>query len=121
MTFRYVIPDIPPSNNRFIGRADIWEYRRIKKDWEQLVLYSAKIRPREPLTCVNVCIRYFFPDKKRRDPDNYSGKMILDGLRYAGIIKDDCFGCITLKLEAFVDREKPRLEILVSDDETEQI
>ena len=38
-----------------------------------------------------VCITCFFPDNRRHDPDNYAGKLLLDGLKKAGIIKDDDF------------------------------
>lgn len=56
--------------------------------------------PPAPLAGVTVSIQYQFPDRRRRDPDNYSGKMLLDGLVHAGILQDDSFGCIQLELSA---------------------
>lgn len=57
----------------------------------------------------------FFPTRGRRDPDNYSGKFILDGLVQAGIIKDDSFECINLRLKASYDKDNPRTEIEVEE------
>lgn len=101
--YRYVIPDIPPSNNEFIGRNNRWKYQDIKKRWAQLVAVYCRPKPPEPLPHAAVTLQYHFNDKRRRDPDNYSGKMILDGLTAAGIIADDSFKCIDLRLRAVCD------------------
>lgn len=108
---RYIIPRIPPSNNRYIGRSNRWEYQNDKKFWAKLVYTFCTPKPKEPLEKCIVRITYYFPDRRRRDPDNYSGKMILDGLVLAGILKDDCFGKIDLVLLGLVDRRRPRTEI----------
>ena len=31
MEYKYIIQDIPPSNNKFIGRSNKWEYQKDKK------------------------------------------------------------------------------------------
>ena len=62
-----------------------------------------------------VQIRYFFPDRRRRDPDNYSGKMILDGLVRCGVLKDDSFSCIRLELSAECSLGRPRTEIVIQE------
>lgn len=102
---KYVIPEIPPSNNRYAGRMNCWEYRSEKQRWKLLVRQAVgrKIPP-EPLSRATVTLIYHFKDNRRRDPDNYSGKMILDGLTAAGIIADDCFSCIDLQLRAVYDK-----------------
>ena len=100
MTFHYTLSDIPPSNNRFIGRENRWEYQAVKKRWAQLIALTCRPKPPKPLKSAVVRITYHFPDKRRRDPDNYSGKMILDGLVRAGIIADDSFTAIDLQLTA---------------------
>ena len=46
--------------------------------------------------------------------DNYSGKFILDGLVSAGIIQDDSFQCIDLRLKADYDKKNPRTEVEVA-------
>lgn len=109
----YTLPEIPPSNNKFIGRENRWEYQKIKKYWAELIFYTCIPRPVKPLTDVTVQITYYFPNRIRRDPDNYSGKMILDGLVKAGVLADDSFNCIKLRLGAFVDKTSPRTEISI--------
>lgn len=113
--YKYTLPAVPPSNNKYIGRAAQWEYREVKKQWEALVRVACKPLPERPVEKATVTLCYFFPDRRRRDPDNYSGKMILDGLVRAGIIADDSFGNIDLVLSAEVDRDNPRVEITVKE------
>lgn len=108
---KYIIDAIPPSNNKFKGRQNHWEYRGLKKEWEQLVYYSCNPKPREPAEDVTVKITYYFPTRTRHDPDNYNGVFILDGLVKANIIKDDSFFCIDLILKGGYDKKRPRTEI----------
>lgn len=115
---KIVIRNIPPSNNEFLGNSHNFnEYRRIKQDWHWLIKCAIKKRPINPYELAVVTIKYFFPDRKRRDPDNYSGKMLLDPLVKEGILKDDSFKCITLRLEADYCKEDPRTEITIEDKE----
>ena len=109
--YKYIIKEIPPSNNQFIGRTNRWNYQEQKKRWAELIYFTCRPRPDKPLENVTVKITYYFKDKIRRDPDNYSGKMILDGLVRAGIIKDDCFNNINLILIGRYDKQSPRTEI----------
>ena len=110
--YRIVISDIPPSNNKYMGRGSIkgqaFAYQAEKQRWAWLIKAAAKNRPRKPLQKAIVRIKYYFPDGRRRDPDNYSGKFILDGLRLAGIVEDDSFTNIRLELEGYVDKSNPR-------------
>lgn len=102
--YEYRLPDIPPSNNKFIGRENRFQYQKIKKEWARLIALVCVPKPPKPIERAVVRIVYHFPDKRRRDPDNYSGKMILDGLVRAGIISDDSFLCIDLQLQAVYDK-----------------
>ena len=90
--YKYIIPEIPPSNNKFIGR---------------------NAKPPAPITKAKVTLDYYFGNRIRRDPDNYSGKMVLDGLVKADIIQDDSFDCINLSLNGRYDKLNPRTEITV--------
>lgn len=56
--------------------------------------------PAEPIKKSMVHIHYTFPTRVRHDPDNYSGKLILDPLVQFGIIADDSFNNIELVLSA---------------------
>lgn len=117
---KYTINEIPPSNNKFIGRTNKWEYQELKKYWAQLIWLNCRPRPDKPLEKAIVTLTYYFANKIRRDPDNYSGKFILDGLVKAGIIADDSFGNIDLRLCGKVDKANPRTEIEVTGGNDEQ-
>lgn len=114
---KITINDIPPSLNLFAGRQNNWQYRHVKQKWTEMVAWSAKAeKKKQSWECpklATVGIVYYFPDKRRRDPDNYCGKFVLDGLTRAGIIEDDCFSSIVLTLQGRVDKENPRTEIFV--------
>ena len=112
---KYIIPEIPPSNNKFIGRNARWEYQEIKKYWEELIFYTCRPRPDKPFKKAVVTLTYYFPTKIRHDPDNYAGKLILDGLTRAGIIEDDSFDHVQLVLRGGYDKENPRTEIEVEE------
>ena len=114
MIYKYIIPFIPPSNNQFIGRNQIRQFQKQKKEWAEIIrLYTLKNKPYKPIKQCKLTLFYYFKDKTRRDPDNYSGKFILDGLVKAGIIFDDSFFNINLILKASVDKGNPRLEISI--------
>lgn len=115
---KLTIKGIPPSMNRFLGKAGGWEYRHAKKDWTDMVLWSIKaqrINLPKPYEKAHVTISYYFPDRRRRDADNYSGKLLMDGLTRGGIILDDDFAHITVQLAGYVDAKNPRTEIVVKE------
>lgn len=90
-------------------------YGAEKVRWFNLIraaLNTAQI-PDKPYEKADVNITYYFKDKRRRDPDNYSGKFLLDPLVSLKILKDDNFEVITLKLKAGYDKKNPRTEIEV--------
>lgn len=106
----FVVDQIPPSLNKFAGRKNEWEYRKQKQYWKDLICYTCR-RPNKPIEKAVVTITYFFRTRVRHDPDNYNGKMILDGLTAAGVLKDDSFDCIKLVLCGGYDKKNPRTEI----------
>lgn len=109
------IPEIPESNNKFMGNSNSYHiYRNEKKKWEEMIiLYSHGHTPEEPFNQAIVTLQYYFSTRHRRDPDNYSGKMLLDGLTKAGLIADDSFSNIQLKIKGGYDKENPRTEITI--------
>lgn len=111
----YTIHRIPPSLNEFAGRRNDREYQEQKRFWKELVMWSCTPWPKKPIERAIVTITYYFPTRGRRDPDNYNGKMILDGLTAAKIIKDDSFQCIDLILKGDYDKKNPRTEICVEE------
>lgn len=112
MRLKYTLPGIPPSENKYKGRNTAWEYRKDKKLWESIVAYCCK-PPNEPVKRCVLTLTYFFRDKRRHDPNNYSGHFITDGLVKRGIIADDCFECIDLVLKGDYDKNNPRVEIVI--------
>ena len=112
---KITVNDIPASNNEYMGNSHNFnEYREQKVRWHWLIkaaLQKAE-KPKKPLEKALVKISYFFKDNRRRDPDNYSGKMILDPLVKEGVLKDDNFDVVTLKIgKGGVDKLSPRTEI----------
>ena len=99
----YRIPEIPPSNNKFIGRNTRWQYQAEKKRWAEMIAWLCRPKPPTPIPKAQVTLDYYF------------GKMVLDGLVKAGIIQDDSFSCIRLRLNGKYDKSSPRLEITVEE------
>ncbi|MTI83462.1 MAG: hypothetical protein FH756_06040 [Firmicutes bacterium] len=63
-----------------------------------------------------VQVVYYFRTKRRRDPDNYAPKFILDALRYAGVIAEDNSEILELlPVEFEVDSVSPRVEVWVKE------
>lgn len=115
-SIKLTIKGIPPSLNRFLGRANEWEYRHSKQDWTDMVVWAIraqKIRLPKPFQKAHVTITYYFPDNRRHDADNYCGKFLMDGLTRGGIIVDDDFDHITVCVAGDIDRKNPRTEITV--------
>ncbi len=118
------INEIPPSNNKYLGKSTSYHaYHKEKQRWMDMVGWSVKASGwrNSPFKKAKVQILYFFPNRTRRDPDNYSGKFILDGLRQAGVIEDDSFNNITLILKGVYDKSQPRTMVVVEPDITEAI
>lgn len=115
------IDTIPPSYNKYAGRRNCWEYREDKNVWLEGIMYKTKdIVPEEPYDNATIHIHYNFNDNRPRDPDNFAGKFILDGLVKAKIIKDDNFKVIDLKLSAsFGTKQKSTIITITPREEKE--
>ncbi|MEG0878004.1 MAG: RusA family crossover junction endodeoxyribonuclease [Oscillospiraceae bacterium] len=111
---KITIKAVPPSLNKFSGRKNVWEYRKMKKEWTMLVKAMAMSKVKSPAEFALVRIDYFFKTRVRHDSDNYCGKFILDGLTAAGVIIDDDFEHIALLLHGHYDKENPRTEITIT-------
>ena len=115
---KITVHDIPPSNNQYMGNSRNFNiYRREKERWHWLIKSAlAKVKkPCEPYERATVHIMYYFKDRRRRDPDNYSGKMILDPLVREGVLKDDSFDNVVLILSKMgIDKDNPRVEIEIT-------
>ncbi|MEL7659586.1 hypothetical protein [Acetobacterium wieringae] len=115
MSITIVVPDTPPSNNKFMGRENRWNYQKYKKEWAMLMRSGMVAIPKRPMLKAKVHIHYTFPTKIRRDPDNYSGKMILDPLVQYGVISDDSFDRIDLVLSAEYKKGVKETRVTISE------
>ena len=106
---KITIPEIPPSLNKYAGRLNGWEYRAEKQRW--IGLMRAYCKKQKPMDKAIVTITYYFPTRHRHDPDNYNGKMLMDGLTDRGVIADDSFDHVELRLRGAYDPKNPRTEI----------
>lgn len=111
-----VIP-IPDSMNKYLGNSHSFHaYASDKEVVRWQVRAALRGKPEKPLPRANVTLIYHFRDRRRRDPDNYSGKFILDALVREGVIADDSFDCISLTLkQGDVRRNAPCVEIAVEE------
>ena len=55
---RFVIPEIPPSQNRYAGRQNVWEYRNEKQRWKQMVSLLCRPKPKQPICRATVKLTY---------------------------------------------------------------
>ena len=110
---KITIPEIPPSLNKYAGRLNGLEYRTEKQRW--IGLMRAYCKKQKPMDKAIVTITYYFPTRHRHDPDNYNGKMLMDGLTDRGVIADDSFDHVELRLRGEYDRQNPRTEITIEE------
>jgi Holliday junction resolvase RusA-like endonuclease len=109
------IPELPPSLN--VWSRKHWSAR--SREIARLTTDLTRLRMAYRIPCIarpRVQLVYYFADKRRRDPDNYTPKHLLDGLRHAGIIADDNVEVLQLPQPEFkVDRDQPRTEIFITE------
>lgn len=115
----YIINDVPPSNNKYMGgggRGRNYQYQKEKKQWARKIRrVVGDNKPELPFKKSIVTLTYYFKTRHRRDPDNYSGKFLLDGLVEAGVIEDDSFNHIDLVIVGKYDKDNPRTEIKIKE------
>ena len=114
---KYIINDIPPSLNKFLGNSNNFNiYREKKIEWEWLTRLAIGInKPKIPYKKSIVTVTYYFKTKARHDPDNYAPKFLMDGLVKSGVLVDDSFDNVKLVIEGGYDKENPRTEIEIQE------
>lgn len=107
---KIILPLIPPTINKYIGRTNFREYQNDKKKLAKEVKMLT-IGKNPKYDYCNLTITYYFKDKRRHDPSNYD-KMLLDALIEANILIDDSYSVINeFKTLGRVDSKNPRTEI----------
>jgi len=109
-----------PSLNEVtaINRKNKYEAARLKKFYTEQVAWEATIQHIKKFdNKVLIEITYYEPDNRRDDDNVQSGaKFILDGLKEAGVIKDDRRKYVSLRQnEVKIDKLNPRIEILIKE------
>lgn len=72
---KYTINEIPPSNNKFIGRTNKWEYQEKKKYWAKLISLKCRPKPEKPLEKAVVTLTYFLEIKYGGIPTTTAGSL----------------------------------------------
>lgn len=111
--------DLPPSYNTAYP-TNPWTKRRYPTDtvkkWKKG--FIALLNGQEVLHTFNRCIikmDFYFPDKRRRDVHSY-GKIPVDCLVDAGMIKDDNFMINPAQFAfGYLDHDNPRMELTICD------
>ena len=113
-TVTIIIPFVPPTINKYIGRSNIFEYQKDKKNVHKAIsLLTSQVGKEFNINKCKMTITYYFKDRRRHDPANYD-KFILDGLVEAGVITDDNYSVITeFTTKGGYDKENPRTEIII--------
>jgi hypothetical protein len=126
-----IVPGIPPTPNRYLGRS-YHAMRKWRQEWRVKGALARLAARRSgdwdglPFGYCTVTVRFVYPDRRRRDPDNAAAslKTLLDMLRplpgessrdYP--LPDDDWGHIgRLTIEyGGVDPRHPRVEILIAE------
>lgn len=80
----------PPTLNE-LNRLHFHQRAKLKEQWEKIVRDACTASSVKPMKRVSVTLEFWFPDKRRRDLDNYAFafKFIGDALVKLGILPDD--------------------------------
>lgn len=109
---KLIIPGNPLSVNHLYGQHGKRRFLyKEGKIYKELVAKEAKKLSYEPApkeAIIYMDIRYFFPDKRRRDVTNYD-KSPIDAM--TGIVYQDDCQIQRVTLEKYIDKANPRTEI----------
>jgi crossover junction endodeoxyribonuclease RusA len=99
-----VLPGVPHSLNTWRGtpyRVAQWHRQWVRRVAARVAAArQAGVWDGQPIDPAWVEVEYRFPDRRRRDADNYVPKGILDGLRAAGVLVDDSFAHVAWAVRA---------------------
>lgn len=86
----FTVYEFPPTLNQ-LNLLHHMQRARLKEQWEKIVKDACLIHGIQPVKRVSITLEFWFPDKRRRDLDNYAFafKFIQDALVKVGILTDD--------------------------------
>lgn len=108
---RITLP-FPPSVNSLFGGGSA-QKRFPSKQYKAWLASCPKLDAHQ-FDGVILFYKYFFPDNRARDTENYV-KAVSDYLVKTGVIRDDCWQCIqNMQITPCgIDKTNPRVEITV--------
>jgi len=110
---KIVIEKIPPSQN-YLLRMHWSKRKKIFDRWEKYIWACGKIKQTNQ-RYNKIKIIFYFPKGRRRDLDNYAGfQPLLNGLKTAGLIKDDNYRDVEVSWVAKQGRKEQTEIILLS-------
>ena len=88
----------------------------LKQNWKRFIIWVLEKNNLMGLGIEKCSVKYitYFAINRRHDLDNISPKYIFDGLVAGGfIVDDDSEHIVSLTTQCFVDKENPRIELIV--------
>lgn len=125
MEYILIVKGRLPGLNEYIdaNRTNKFKGAKFKERHEQALIFVIKTQLKNIKIDKKIFITYhFFEPNKRRDLDNISAfahKVIQDALVKSGIIKNDGWKEIVgFKDTFYIDKERPRIEVVLQEVET---
>lgn len=117
-SFQFSIPYLPPSVNHYLIRGRHGYpvvTREAKKYKEDIALIAGRnpvgVHEGSARSFYEVSVNIFLGPGQKSDIDNLS-KVLLDGLKYAGLIHSDD-AILNLDIKKRRDRSRPRVEVSI--------
>jgi crossover junction endodeoxyribonuclease RusA len=115
-TVCFDVPALPGSVNDWRRGSGHWSIAAKMRERMRtfVALAIAQQRPDAIPGPVHVALTFYWPTRRRRDPDN-GAKHVLDAIVDAGLIEDDGPPTlVSLTLAARYDAERPRTEVRIT-------
>ena len=120
---KIIIPIELPSMNEMIasakkGSGAYQPYAEMKREYTNICAIFTRKAVKKPISNPVILHITWYCKNKKKDMDNVAAgkKFIFDGLQKSGVLKNDGWGEIKGWEECFkVDKENPRVEILVEE------
>ena len=120
MQYKFIIKGRLDGLNEYTSanRTNPYKGGKMKKDNEEVVIWSIRQQLRGLHINVPVILKYdFYEPNRRRDLDNISSfahKVIQDALVKTNVLKNDGWNEITGYIDQFyLDKENPRIEVTI--------
>ena len=124
MQYKFIIKGRLDGLNEYTSanRTNPYKGGKMKKDNEEVVIWSIRQQLRGLHINVPVILKYdFYEPNRRRDLDNISSfahKVIQDALVKTNVLKNDGWNEITGYIDQFyLDKENPRIEVTLEEAE----